>query len=634
MKKHLLEIRRKQATAALVGIERLRRSALDLEREYASELNELQPELRRSAVNFMHYLAIRHHDIRDLQGLLTELGMSSLGRLEAHAMATLNAVAELLCQLLQRDCAHDESSAPIVSFAEGAELLARHADAIMGPCVAERKTRIMVTMPSEAASDPKLVRNLLANGMEIMRINCAHDSPVEWKRMIRHLRQAEKALGRRCKISFDLAGPKLRTGAVEAGAPVVKWKPLRNELGHVLTPARIILTRTETNAKNIARKAGTLPVGGNLPTLARKGDRVRFVDARGRQRRLIVVGKAENGCRCEISSTAYVIPGTVLKFYRNKRSLGKTSIAEFAAEPHAIVLEPGDKLTLKFGEEAGRDAVRDANGKVRTAASLSCNLKEVFQGVRKGERIFFDDGKIAGVITDIGVGVDRFDVEIVQASGGSAKLRDEKGINLPDSHLDLPALSVKDLQDLAFAVEYADMVAMSFVQRPEDIKQLVAELNRLGKPDLGIVLKIETQRAFAELPALLMQAVKHYPVAVMVARGDLGVEVGFERMAEVQEEILWLCEAAHVPVIWATQVLESLSKDGMPSRAEVTDAALSGRAECVMLNKGPYIVQTLRFLCDVLNRMEAHQQKKTALLRKLSISSLHKQLNSSVPAMP
>ena len=82
----------------------------------------------------------------------------------------------------------------------------------------------------------------------------------------------------------------------------------------------------------------------------------------------------------------------------------------------------------------------------------------------------------------------------------------------------------------------------------------------------------------------------------MIARGDLAVEVGFERLAEVQEEILWLCEAAHVPVIWATQVLESVAQTGQPSRAEVTDAAMAERAECVMLNKGPHIGEAVRAL--------------------------------------
>jgi pyruvate kinase len=135
------------------------------------------------------------------------------------------------------------------------------------------------------------------------------------------------------------------------------------------------------------------------------------------------------------------------------------------------------------------------------------------------------------------------------------------------------------------------------------------------------MLKIETKIAFTRLPDLLLSAMRHPPVAVMIARGDLGVEVGFERLSEVQEEILWLCEAAHVPVIWATQVLESLAKGGMPSRAEVSDAAMGSRAECVMLNKGPYILETLGFLTDVLERIEEHHRKKTALLRELQVAS-------------
>ena len=96
----------------------------------------------------------------------------------------------------------------------------------------------------------------------------------------------------------------------------------------------------------------------------------------------------------------------------------------------------------------------------------------------------------------------------------------------------------------------------------------------------------------------------------MIARGDLAIECGYERLAEVQEEILWICEAAHMPAIWATQVLETLAKSGLPSRAEVTDAAMGVRAECVMLNKGPYIVEALEMLDDILRRMEAPPEEK------------------------
>ena len=142
-------------------------------------------------------------------------------------------------------------------------------------------------------------------------------------------------------------------------------------------------------------------------------------------------------------------------------------------------------------------------------------------------------------------------------------------------------------------------------------------LTRLGGDRLGVVLKIETRRAFERLPQLLLTAMRRPRVGVMIARGDLAVEVGYERLAELQEEILWLCEAAHLPVIWATQVLEQLAKSGLPSRAEISDAAMGERAECVMLNKGPHIDEAVVVLDDILCRMAEHHYKKNALLRQL-----------------
>ena len=110
-------------------------------------------------------------------------------------------------------------------------------------------------------------------------------------------------------------------------------------------------------------------------------------------------------------------------------------------------------------------------------------------------------------------------------------------------------------------------------------------------------------------------------LGIMIARGDLAVECGWERLAEIQEEILWISEAAHVPVIWATQVLETLAKTGMPSRSEVTDAAMGERAECVMLNKGPYTVTAVAVLANILTRMQDHQNKKQSMLRQLHVAS-------------
>ena len=124
--------------------------------------------------------------------------------------------------------------------------------------------------------------------------------------------------------------------------------------------------------------------------------------------------------------------------------------------------------------------------------------------------------------------------------------------------------------------------------------------------------------AFNALPDILLERMKWADVGVMIARGDLAVEAGFERLAEVQEEILWLCEAAARPGrSGPPRCSTPWPGPGSPSRAEVTDAAMAQRAECVMLNKGPFINEAISMLADILGRMQDHTQKKRSLLRRL-----------------
>ena len=608
---------------AIRGVEELRKEAFQLEDQFADTLQRTAPAFRKSASNLIHYLAVRHSDIRNLQRDLGKLGLSSLGRMEAHVMTSLNDVAQALYLIGKRPVPAKVKQVQPITFDSGDAILARHANAILGPVPADRKARVMVTMPSEAGDDPAYIADLLAQGMNIMRINCAHDNQDVWARMIKHLHLAEKKLGLSCRISFDLAGPKLRTGEIEPGESVVKWRPARNSLGQVTAAAIVwFVKELETPADNPLRTGTTIPIQGDLLANAKIGDFIELSDTRGRHRSLEVIEVGQNACACHADRTAYVTPGIVINLLRKGKSIAKASIGYLPPLRQAIPLKPGDILEIARGDILGRAAILDSAGTVAKPALVGCSLSEVFRNVKRGERIFFDDGRISGTIQS--VSYNRIKVQIASAVGGSARLLGEKGINLPDSDLKLPAMTAKDHEDLAFVVRYADMVAMSFVQRVEDVEELIAALDRLEAAHLGIILKIETHEAFKRLPNLLLSAMQNYPVAAMVARGDLGVEVGFERLSEVQEEMLWLCEAAHVPVIWATQVLESLAKGGMPSRAEVTDAAMGAGAECVMLNKGPYILQTIEFLCDVLNRMQAHHNKKTAMLRKLSISELSK----------
>lgn len=590
---------------------------------YESDLGELEAAVhaahRKSAINLVHYVALRRHDIRSLQDNLAAIGLSSLGRSEAHVMSTLNSVLAALHHMAGRQIeVKPPSECP--GFREGRSLLAQHMEALLGPAPEHRGVRIMVTMPSEAADDYSLVRDLVSHGMNCMRINCAHDTPEVWSRIIDHLERARKELGLPCRVLMDLAGPKIRTGAIEPGPQVAVWHPQRDSLGRVTEPAWVWLTAAaDGSGSHPADADAVIPVAAGWLGEVKAGERIHFKDARGKRRVLEVIGGTDAGRWARCSQTGYVIPGTLLQRVDAGNSAPReAAVEELPPREPALLLRKGDTLLVTREPLVGKHAAVDPNGRTLSPARVSCTLPEIFSTVRVGERIWFDDGKIGGMVREAEPGVLR--VEITEAKPKGSRLGADKGINLPDTSISVSAITPKDLEDLDFIVRRADLVGMSFVRHERDILQLQSRLRTLSGGHLGIVLKIETRQAFERLPGLMLAAMRQHPVGIMIARGDLAVECGYERLAEVQEEILWLCEAAHLPVIWATQVLESLAKKGHPSRAEITDAAMGERAECVMLNKGPYIVAAVSVLDDILRRMQDHQSKKSSRLRRLHLS--------------
>ncbi|MFH1085664.1 MAG: pyruvate kinase [Chloroflexota bacterium] len=598
----------------------IRAEMLAAEREAAPRLGAIHPAHRASAHNLLHYLALRRRDLRPLQLRLAALGLSSLGRAESHVLATVEAVLRVLHDLAGRPWQPTPPEAGGPDFSGGQRRLTEHTQALFGPARSDRTVRIMVTMPSEAAEDRTLAQELPKQGMDCMRINCAHDDPAAWLRMIAHLRLAERALQRSCRIVMDLAGPKLRTGPLEPRPAVVRVRPQRDAFGRVLAPARVWLTAAERPVAAPSPGDVCVQVPAVWLERLRRDDRVRLTDARGAKRWWRIVEAAPEGCWAEVRKTTYLLPGTSL------RHPGEAEGAEATAAPvsglpsreSALLVQPGDMLLLTRDLKPGHPASLDSGGRVLTPATIGCTLPEVFDDVRPGEAIWFDDGKIGGVIERVEEA--RLVIQVTQTRVGGARLRNDQGINLPDSALRLTALSAKDIADLAFAAQYADVVELSFANRASDVELLQQHLARLGPRQPAIVIKIETRRGFENLPSMLLAAMRAPCCGVMIARGDLAVECGFERLAEVQEEILWICEAAHVPVIWATQVLESLATQGMPSRAETTDAAMGHRAECVMLNKGPHVVRAVQMLDDILRRMQAHQAKERAMLRELRLA--------------
>jgi pyruvate kinase len=282
--------------------------------------------------------------------------------------------------------------------------------------------------------------------------------------------------------------------------------------------------------------------------------------------------------------------------------------------------EVGDQLLLTGldVEEVRRRKPRRSDTRKKVLPVVGCSLPAPLEHLSIGDSVYIDDGQIGARVTSrVTLGVV---IEIVQAPLKGRKIRSEKGINFPDTEFELSSLTDKDRRDLSFVAQHADMIGYSFVQTEDDVAALLDELAQRvqsHRTPPALVLKIETKKAVQNLPALIVRAAGKLPTGVMIARGDLAIELGFDRIAEMQEEILWLCEAAHVPVIWATQVLEGLAKDGLPTRAEVTDAAMAARAECVMLNKGPRIIDAVKMLATLLGRMHGHQYKKTPQLRVL-----------------
>ncbi len=575
----------------------LERTMSRLESSHADDIALVRPEHRADAVNLTHYLALRQSDERSLQRKLGRLGLSSLGRCEPHVLATVASVRAAL------DSTTDAPRPSPVSFEAGRSALDRNTDALFGPRPPGRVPRVMVTLPSEAASDYDFVRHLITLGMDVAWINGAHDGPEEWVRMSCNVRKASDELGRPCRISMDLPGPKMRTGPLVEGPKVVRLRPQRDLRGVSVAPAQVELT-----ASTIASEAScVLSVDSGWLERREPGDVVELVDTRGSHRQLHV-SKCSRGQATALAwDTTYIETGSSLSCDGES-----TIVGYLPPRPQHHLLCIGDRLMLTESLEPAEPWRHGQPG----IARIGCTLPAAFTVAQPGQKVLLDDGKLIGVIEN--VDSSEIAIRIDRASAQGTKLRAEKGINLPGSELPVNAVTDADLPLLRVAAAHADMVAVSFLRHERDVDLVREYLGRVGAGDCGLILKIETGAAFTRLPEILLHAMRSPLVGVMIARGDLAVEAGYERLAELQEEILWLCEAAHLPVIWATEVLDHLARTGHPSRAEVTDAAMAQRAECVMLNKGPHLDMAIILLDDILRRMSGHQRKKTALLRPLN----------------
>ncbi|WP_339878009.1 pyruvate kinase [uncultured Algoriphagus sp.] len=242
----------------------------------------------------------------------------------------------------------------------------------------------------------------------------------------------------------------------------------------------------------------------------------------------------------------------------------------------------------------------------------------VINAMKVGERVFIDDGLIMARVDEVLSHGIRLKIE--RDSSKKSKIKAEKGINFPDTELPISSLTAYDIACLPFVMSHADTVGFSFVRKASDLEDLRSKLSGFSSDIPPVILKIETKEAVDNLPQLLLEGMKQPHFGIMIARGDLAVEIGFERLVEIQEEISWLCEAAHTPVIWATQVLENLHKSGIASRAEITDAGRASMAECIMINKGDHTLKVLKTLRDIAKRSRGLKMKNRLVFRELGIA--------------
>jgi pyruvate kinase len=613
-----------EAASALLRLEQgLRALAEDMR----ASIDGVPAEHRESARNLVHYVALRQIDLRDLQSQLSELGLSSLGRsescvlgsllevsLRAHESLALGGHVEAQCELERLKTARQDT----ISWELAQTYLHEHSSDMFGPRPADRHIYVMVTAPPAEEATLEWMAKLLNAGMNVLRINCAHDGEEGWAKMIDALARAREQTGKACRILMDLAGPKIRTGAISHERRIATWKPTRDDIGVATAPARISIRRASAGHREGV--AAMLSMQDKQFAKLRKGDELTFRDARDKKRSLVVEEVDTDELTASALERAYVLDQTDARWHRGKEHKGHVTLKAENVSDAAIDVKANDTLVLTGRDTEGFPPRRDRDGRIEKPGVIACSLPAALEHLERGHRVLFDDGKIHAVVERVD-GQGEFLLRIVHAQKEITKLHAAKGINLPDTLIEVPALSDDDRRALAFVVKHADAVSLSFVRTAEDVRALHLELDRLERPDIGIVLKLETRAGFESLPRILLEALQRPPLAVMIARGDLAVEVGFERLAELQEEMLWLCEASHVPAIWATQVLDTLARTGVPSRAEVTDAAAGVASECVMLNKGPFVDQAVAVLCDILRRMEKHRYKKRSLFRKLEVSS-------------
>jgi pyruvate kinase len=468
-------------------------------------------------------------------------------------------------------------------------------------------------LPSTAADmGGELIHSLAGRGVNVFRINTAHDTPEIWKAMADVIAKINKTRdeNNRLKIFVDLAGPKIRTGKIRRlDLPIEVGSNKREKKVYIFTGDAVSTRAEALDPFTQLKEPAHICVDRYFFKKIKKGSTVKVVDVNGKKACITITELDKRHAEGVIDKKVYLDASSKLSLKGNKGA-----ILNIDSQVEPIRLFKEDLLVITERDELGRSAKVDENGELIKPARISCSFKGIAVDINVGESVFIDDGKIGLEVVEKGAQSIKCRVKNAKASG--TLLKEEKGINFPQTNVKTAALTDADRKNILAVIDFADHLSVSFCQNAKDISDLQDLLIHKNRSDIGIIAKIETQQAVMNMPEILEQLLTWEKSGVMIARGDLAIEVGFKNMAQIQETLLDICDAAHMPVIWATQVLESQMKNNLPSRAEVTDAAMAGRAECVMLNKGAFATDTIDVLIHILDDMHSIFKKNRQLLKK------------------
>jgi len=552
-----------------------------------------------SYLNMQDFLTLKKNDLRSLQVELMMQGLSSLSRSHMHLLYTIEHELELLgCMLGKEESVKQDALSPLDAYEQietrGAFIKCQ-----------KEKNAVMLTLPSNATEDEDFIKVLYEKSITAVRINTAHDSPEIWQEMANMVQNINQHHREACplKIYVDLAGPKIRTGEIEKGIEPFRicTKDMKT---FMLVPVTGNITHlVEEEGEN---RSAVIAVDDSFYRHLKHADMIEINDHDRKTRFYKIESWTSDHCMIQCGKKVEISAQTEIKIQQHKRHYRIAAPINFKMVPEEIRVFEGDRIVLS-GKIALGHMVENADFKAIVPLKMDGQL---FGYLKEQDRVYIDDGKIK--LRVIEQREDELLCRVERANVNGTVIKEEKGINFPDSHLDIAAITDEDKENLQHIVGFADIIGISFAQTQKDV-QTLKELLR-GNEHIAIVTKIETNQGVHNLPHILSALSTWHNSAVMVARGDLAIEVGFENLAAVQGEIFDLCEAAHTPVIYATQILENLMKKNLPSRAEIIDASISHRADCVMLNKGPFAQRTIEILEKIIASMQPNFYKSQPLL--------------------